>query len=209
MTVAIIPKSYSNVIYLQSSFCFQEPSLPNYILERPFAKVALNFPWKTVFASCEQEFLEARYAFYKKEPEKEEAEGLFDLPVELDRPMKRISTKGRKGTNFYALLKAFLLAPLLYVEVMVESVYQQVVSNPAYATVCNFEKIPSLKTFERFDQIMTESGLWEKVRILTVQNNFDQGILESESTIAVDTSHIEAEATLHATRKCCDQPINL
>lgn len=58
---------------------------------------------------------------------------------------------------------------------------------------------------------MIENGLWEKARQLMVNFNIQQGIIEKEDQLAVDTTHVEAEATLHAKRKCghsdpCDCP---
>lgn len=110
-----------------------------------------------------------------------------------------------------ALFKSFLLAHLLYVEVMVTSVHFQVAGNSDFRTVCGFQGIPSLKAFEGFDQIMIENGLWEKARPLMVKFTIEQGIIENEEQLAVDTTHIEAEATLNAHRKCghsepCDCP---
>ncbi|MDT9755074.1 hypothetical protein RP319_02590 [Heyndrickxia coagulans] len=79
----------------------------------------------------------------------------------------------------------------------------QVKSNPLFATMCGFtEKIPSYRSFARFDQIMTTKGLWEKARLLVVEYNKGEGVVETnEEAAAVDTSHIEAEATLNKTRK--------
>lgn len=206
MTASILSKNHSNVIYLQDSFCFPELPFPDPILQLPFAKVALHFPWETVFSSYEEEFLQARLEHHSKnsiENENESVElGLFHLPNAPTGQRKR-NPKGRKGTGFYSLLKAFLVAPLLHIEVMVSTVYAQVEANPAFAALCGFMSIPSLRTFERFDQIMIDTGLWEKIRKITVFNNYEQGIIENESITAVDTSHIEAEATLNATRKTC------
>lgn len=81
---------------------------------------------------------------------------------------------------------------------MVTSVHFQVVGNSDFRTVCGFTQIPSIKTFERFDQIMIENGLWEKARQMMVRFNIEQGIIEKEEQLAVDTTHVEAEATLNA-----------
>lgn len=209
MTATIIPNNHPNVIYLQDSFHFPELPFPDTILQLPFAKVALHFPWEAVFSSHEQEFLQARLDHHRKNPEEKKAELndhiLLELPIFLPFSKKR-DPKGRKGTGFYPLLKAFLLAPLLHIEVMVSTVHAQVEANPAFAALCGFSSIPSIRTFERFDQIMIETGLWEKVRKTTVFNNFEQGVIEKEAIVAVDTSHVEAEATLNATRKICDHP---
>jgi hypothetical protein len=95
------------------------------------------------------------------------------------------------------------LRTLLRIEEMASAVHAQIEANPALMTLCGFRSIPSIRSVERFDQIMTDTGLWEKVRKITVFNNFEHGILEKETTVAIDTSHVEAEATLNATRKLC------
>lgn len=211
MAYSIVPKSHSNVIYLQPSFSFTQDF--SSLRHLPYAKLALDFPWEKVFAPIEQEYIKARFERNKKHQKCNDSnqEELFsDLPKSPENKLER-SSKGRKGINFYALFKSFNLAPLLYVEVMVSSVHLQVAGNSDFRTVCGFKEIPSLKTFERFDQIMIENGLWEKARQLMVQFNIEQGIIEKEEQLAVDTTHVEAEATLNANRKCghsepCDCP---
>ncbi|MDQ0218043.1 hypothetical protein [Peribacillus cavernae] len=84
MTATIISNNDSNVIYLQDAFHFPEYPFPDTILQLPFAKVALHFPWEAVFSSYEQEFLQARLEHHKKNPAEREEElqehVLFDLP---------------------------------------------------------------------------------------------------------------------------------
>ena len=58
---------------------------------------------------------------------------------------------------------------------------------------------------------MIENGLWEKARQIMVRFNIEQGIIKKEEQLAVDTTHVEAETTLNAYRKCghsepCDCP---
>jgi hypothetical protein len=214
MTSTIIPKSYSNVIYLQPSFSFTQDAFSS-LRHLPYVKLALDFPWENVFSLIELEYVKARFErYWNKKDQKcfdHSQTNMFpELPQDFSAKPKK-SAKGRKGIDFYALFKAFLLAPLLYVEVMVSSVHLQIAGNSDFRAVCGFTTIPSLKTFERFDQIMIENGLWEKARRLMVNFNIQQGIIEKEEQLAVDTTHVEAEATLHAKRKCghselCDCP---
>jgi Transposase DDE domain len=213
MASSIISKSYSNVIYLQPSFSSMQDDFSS-LRHLPYVKLALDFPWEMVFTPIEQEYVKARFERYRKKGTQKgldiNQEELFSGPPQ-NMSGKERSSKGRKGINFYALFKSFLLAPLLYVEVMVSSVRLQVAGNSDFRTVCGFTKVPSLKTFERFDQIMIENGLWERARQLMVQFNIEQGIIEKEEQLAVDTTHVEAEATLNAHRKCdhsvpCDCP---
>lgn len=128
---------------------------------------------------------------------------MFELPTMEPSEPKPYSPKGRKGTGFYLLLKAFSLAPLLHIEEMVSTVHFQVMANPVFAALCGFDKIPSLKTFERFDQIIAEESLWEETRKKSVWSNDEVGIIKAEDLLAVDISHVEAEATLNATHKIC------
>jgi hypothetical protein len=121
MTTTILPQSYSNVIYLQPSFSLSENHL-SHLRHLTYVNLALDFPWETVFAPIKEEFLQARYATNKKIAEEHGNEMFSDIPYNLDvQPIR--SPKGRKGTCFYALFKSFILAPLLYVEVMVASVH--------------------------------------------------------------------------------------
>jgi hypothetical protein len=195
MTTPIIPKSYSNVIYLQPFFSFTQDTFSS-LRHLPYVKLALDFPWENVFSPIEQEYVKARFERYLNKKQ-----SVYSNPFQTDlfpnlphdaHAKPRKSSKGRKGIDFYALLKAFTLASLLYVEVMVTSVHLQVAGNSDFRAVCGFTTIPCLKTFERFDQIMIENGLWEKARQLMVNFNIQQGILEKEEQLAVDTTHVEA-----------------
>ncbi|MDF2791648.1 MAG: transposase family protein [Neobacillus sp.] len=154
MASSIIPKSYSNVIYLQPSFSIMQDDFSS-LRHLPYVKLALDFPWERVFAPIEQEYVKSRFERYrnKKNPKClniNHEELLAYLPQNVSIQLEK-STKGRKGINFYALFKSFLLTPLLYVEVMVSSVHLQVAGNSDFRNVCGFTQIPSLKTFERFD----------------------------------------------------------
>lgn len=214
MATSIIPKSYSNVIYLQPSFSFMQDDFSS-LRHLPYVKLALDFPWENVFSPIKEEYEKARFERYWNQKEQtcsgpSQPELFPDLPQDVSAKPEK-SSRGRKGINFYALFRAFTLAPLLYVEVMVSSVHFQVMGNSDFRTVCGFTTIPSLKTFERFDQIMIENGLWEKARQLMVNFNIQQRIIDKEEQLAVDTTHVESEATLNAKRKCnhsepCDCP---
>ncbi len=214
MATPIVPKSHSNVIYLQPSFSFIQDNFSS-LRHLPYVKLALDFPWEEVFSPIEQEYVNARFQRNwdrrnQMNSDPFEVDLFPQLPKDLNtRPEK--SPKGRNGIDFYALFKSFLLAPLLYVEVMVTSVHLQVAGNSDFRMVCGFTNTPCLRTFERFDQLMIENGLWEKARQLMVQFNIQQGIIEKEEQLAVDTTHVEAEATLNAVYKCghsepCDCP---
>ncbi|WP_237682239.1 hypothetical protein [Heyndrickxia coagulans] len=172
---------------------------------------AMCFPWE-IFKPIEREYYTLLYLHLKNErahdPSNEIQPALFSITEEEDKSASslfHLPSTGRKPHPFMPFFRAFELASLQYIEVMVESVYLQVKSNPLFATMCGFtEKIPSYRSFARFDQIMTTNGLWEKARLLVVEYNKGEGVVETnEEAAAVDTSHIEAEATLNKTRKTC------
>lgn len=179
----------------------------------PFVIPAMCFPWD-LFKPVEVEYYRCLYLHLKEERDKQvlpsdDEPVLFAIteePVVEGTPpvIRPLSPAGRKPHAFLPYFRAFELAPLLYVEVMVESVYLQVTSNPLFATFCGFDsKVPGYRSFARFDEVMTRYGLWEKARQLMVNYNKQQGLIQEEDTLAVDTSHIEAEATLNQTMKTC------
>ncbi|UJZ86933.1 transposase [Heyndrickxia coagulans] len=177
----------------------------------PFVIPAVCFPWE-IFKPVERDYYTLLYLHLKNERAHNHSDeiqpALFSIPEEEDKsasPLFHPSPAGRKPHHFMPFFRAFERAPLQYIEVMVESVYLQVKSNPLFAAMCGFtEKIPSYRSFARFDQIMTTNDLWEKARLLVVEYNKGEGVVETvEEAAAVDTSHIEAEATLNKTRKTC------
>ncbi|WP_019413136.1 hypothetical protein [Paenisporosarcina sp. TG20] len=113
MTANSIPNNYSNVIYLQDSFHFPESPYSNHILQLPFAKVALRFPWEVLYFSHKLQYLQARLEQHRKNPaENEQAiqeQTLFELPNSVP-VLRKQDPKGRKGMGFYPLLKGFLLS---------------------------------------------------------------------------------------------------
>ena len=64
MTTPIIPKSYSNVIYLQPSFSIMQDDFSS-LRHLPYVKLALDFPSERVFAPIEQEYVKALFVRYR------------------------------------------------------------------------------------------------------------------------------------------------
>ncbi len=60
MTSTIIPKSYSNVIYLQPSFSFTQVAFSS-LRHLLYVKLALDFPWENVFSPIELDYVKARF----------------------------------------------------------------------------------------------------------------------------------------------------
>lgn len=193
---------------------FDVPTDLERLMDIPFVSPALMIPWREIFGDIEAQYYWKLYEKLRHEQSKQRdhvdgpnSEQLtWELPNEASdgEPILIPSKAGRKPHPFFPMFRAFLLAPLLKIEMNVESVYLQVSSNRLFFEVCGFEKLPSKRSFERFDQIMTENGLLEKARQRMVQINIDLGILPEEDTVCVDTTHVEAEATLGKTTKACD-----
>ena len=110
---------------------------------------------------------------------------------------------GRKPKCFFALIKGFIGASLMGLPAEPQSVYFLLTSNPAFARVCGFalrpkeepyhyEKTPSLRKLEQFDQIMTETGLWGKIKSAQVMANLNQGVIKPEGELVGDTTHYHA-----------------
>lgn len=185
-------------------------------LDVPFVLPALTFPWD-ILRGIEQEYRQHLYESLRETRMKRSAKTSnvdgSALRLELPIPIEQVddasevgrSRSGRKPHDFMPMVRAFELARLMYVEIMAESVYLQVRSNPLFAEACGFTgKLPSYRSFARFDQIMTDFGLWEKARQLVIEFNLEHGVLEVEDTLIADTTHVEAEATYGKQMKTCD-----
>lgn len=113
---------------------------------------------------------------------------------------------GRPPCDALCLTRAFLAAPLLGVGDSPTSVYDLLRSNPTFARACGFlgrgamqqsgeltsRRLPSQAVCEEFSEVMTRYGLWQLARIEQVRDNLKRGVVESEGTLAFDTTHIEA-----------------
>jgi len=109
---------------------------------------------------------------------------------------------GRKPKCFFSMLKAFLGVTLMGEKPEPEKVDSFLRNNPTYARACgyapknidkydeySFDHIPSLRKLEQFDQIMTQFGLWDKIKTFQVNDNLLQGVIEMESELVGDTTH--------------------
>jgi hypothetical protein len=110
---------------------------------------------------------------------------------------------GRKPKCFFALRAAFLGAALMGFEPEPDRVYDLLVSNLSFARVCGFvpagrndeywhRHIPSRRKLQQFDQIMTDYGIWDAMKIKEVSQNLLKGVIRKENTIVGDTSHYHA-----------------
>lgn len=115
---------------------------------------------------------------------------------------------GRPPCDAACLMRAFLVAPLLGVGDGPTSVHQLLHNNPTFAHLCGFmscnvmkqpgeltsRRIPSLSTCEELTEVMTRYGLWHQARLEQVAANLTAGIVETETTISFDTTHVEANS---------------
>jgi len=111
---------------------------------------------------------------------------------------------GRKPKCFFGLLKSFVGTSLMGLPAEPEKVHLLLKSNPAFARVCGFfhprkdrpqyyaEAIPSLRKLEQFDQIMTESGIWSRIKLAEVTKNLVTGVIHPEGELVGDTTHYHA-----------------
>ncbi len=110
---------------------------------------------------------------------------------------------GRKPKCFFALLKGFLGTSLMGFAPEPEQVHLLLKSNPAFARVCGLfqqrkdggyhgEAVPSLRKLEQFDQIMTDAGLWGRIKRIVVGANIASGVVQPEAEWVGDTTHYHA-----------------
>jgi hypothetical protein len=104
---------------------------------------------------------------------------------------------GRRPQPFLAYLKAFLLAPIFYIEQDSTHIANGLRVNPYFLELCGFQRPPSARALQDFDQVMREAGLWKELEKITFNMNRDVGIIdpEKEDTLNIDPTHLEADST--------------
>jgi hypothetical protein len=116
-------------------------------------------------------------------------------------PPKRL--RGKKPKCFFAMYKSFLGVLLMGFPAEPEIVHNFLISNLPFARVCGFvpkgtdshywfHHVPSLRKIEQFDQIMTEYGLWDRIKWNEVKQNIAQGVIRIENVMVGDTTHYHA-----------------
>ncbi|GAX62558.1 dTDP-4-dehydrorhamnose 3,5-epimerase and related enzymes [Candidatus Scalindua japonica] len=110
---------------------------------------------------------------------------------------------GKRPKCFFALLKSFLGTALMGFPCEPEKVSMLLKSNPSFVRVCGFapkgerdeycsRHIPSERKLQQFDQIMSEWGLWDKMKIALVTENIETGAIKIEKEVVGDTTHYYA-----------------
>jgi len=126
-------------------------------------------------------------------------------PLDLSPGVVPIRFVGRKPKCFFSLFKSFIGTTLMGFPAEPEQVHLLLSSNPSFARVCGFspkyndrpddyhqQQIPSLRKLEQFDQIMTQAGLWESIKVMEVKKNFTTGVIKPEKEMVGDTTHYHA-----------------
>lgn len=135
-------------------------------------------------------------------------EALVDSSVVPPTERELLSGPGRPPTDALCLMRAFLAAPLLNVDDNPTAVHLLLHSNANFAHECGFlgrhvskvdgewtsRQLPSESNCADFDEVMTRYGLWNASCLRQIQENFDTGVIEAESNLALDTTHIEANS---------------
>lgn len=114
-----------------------------------------------------------------------------------------IRSAGKKPKCFFSLIKSFIGTVLIGFPAEPDKVHLLLQSNPAFLRVCEFAPkhendeycylhVPSLRKLEQFDQIMSEYGIWEKIKINEAFANLKNGVIKIEETLVGDTTHYHA-----------------
>jgi len=132
-----------------------------------------------------------------------EGESLCTDPQSIAPGVVPIRCAGRTPKCFFAMFKSFLGASLMGFPPEPESVYLLLESNPAFVRVCGFapsmvddcycwQHVPSVRKLQQFDQIMTETGIWGRIKLEEVRSNLRSGVIRRENELVADTTHYYA-----------------
>lgn len=110
---------------------------------------------------------------------------------------------GRAAKDFFSLLKAFVGMVIMGRDPEPDEVHHHLTNNPAFARACGFTPpnpdgsyrqtdIPSLRKLEQFDQIMTDAGLWNQLKLDEVERSVKSGAIKPEKILVHDTTHYYA-----------------
>ena len=168
-----------------------------------FVQMCRDFLW-SLFAPIAVLFVDKRWEELRSRSKNipDNVIPLFDLEGMPDTstaapaaPSGRTSSAGRNPVPFWPLFRAFCLIRMMRMDGTPRDVYFLCMNNPLFLKACGFASLPSYRTFARFDQIMTKYGLWAEARKIAVLHNFAQGVFVFDGFVAIDTTHVEAEAS--------------
>lgn len=182
-------------------------------------KSATEYDWNTIEQKVEPKFREAALDFHRnrksshKCPFKQPTEFLPLFGIEVEKSQSYTSNNpkgaGRKPQPFIAFIKAFKLAPIIYVEQNCIALRLALLTNTDFFNICGFHYVPAERTLQDFDQIMAQYALWEMVSDMAYQKNVaDKIIIESqEDTLNIDNTHQPAySAPSKSIKECRECP---
>ena len=133
-------------------------------------------------------------------------------PVNVAPGVVPLRLVGRKPKCFFGLLKSFIGTSLMGFSTEPQQVHLLLKSNPAFARVCRFshknkdreeyhyQQVPSLRKLEQFDQIMTATGIWDRIKLSEVKTNLSSGVILPEEELVGDTTHYHAYSSFETVR---------
>jgi len=168
-----------------------------------------SYDWEAIESEVEPLFKEAAFDFRNRKrssacPHKDDSEislqetfPFLDEEVKNHNGVRNPKGAGRKGQSFISYLKAFLLAPVLRVELSSEAIAAEIAGNPALYVACEFTSHPASRTLRDFDQLMCEYGLWDLVHDVAYRKNVEDKVIDekAEETLNIDNTHLLGYST--------------
>ncbi len=124
-------------------------------------------------------------------------------PAEIAPGQVPVRSAGRAAKDFFSLLKIFVGLVIMGRDPEPDEAHHHLTNNPAFARACGFTPpdpngnyrqtdIPSLRKLEQFDQIMTDAGLWNQLKLNEVERSVQAGAIKPEKILVHDTTHYYA-----------------
>jgi len=112
---------------------------------------------------------------------------------------------GRPATPFTCLLRAFVLAPFYEVEDNSEAIWRALANNPRYLERCQFpdHKLPDVRVFQRFNEVMNYAELWAEARRRVVRSNIEGDVVSAPRRLAIDPGHEDGYAGVRRPCAAC------
>jgi len=113
---------------------------------------------------------------------------------------------GRPAICFYKLFTAFIGTQTMGLDAVAEAVHHNLNNNPTFARFCGFNpevernSLPSYRMLQKFDQIMSECGIWHIAQLHEVNNNLDDGFIKLEKNLVHDTTHYMAYSSFETVK---------
>jgi len=203
------------------SFNNYQPFLDYGLVPNPaviFPTVIDNYDWE-LFKDIARDYYLSLKEFRTKE-EKSSVGKVSQSQLELFTPSvfcksdevdKNLKGAGRKPQNFMPLLKSFICARYMDVEVNSRTICSLLNSNPAFLERMGYKdtRPTSYRVIDRFDQVLTEYNLWEKIAYIAIDTNIKDKVIDAEDEcfLIVDTTHVPAKARRDKVVKPCRECI--